>query len=65
MKRVFIMKIYDFDSFKKSVNKLDAMANVDMTKPNTIFPQKTDESVADKMKKFSEVADGENPSWNV
>lgn len=59
------MKIVDFESFKKSVNKLDAMANIDMTKPNSIFPQKTDESVADKMKKFFEVADGGNPYWDV
>lgn len=58
------MKIVDFESFKNSVNKLDAMAAVDMTKPNSVFPQKKDESVADKMKKFFEVADG-NPSWNV
>lgn len=59
------MKIVDFNSYKNSVNKLDAMANGDITKPNTIFPQKADESVADKMKKFFEIADGENPSWNV
>lgn len=59
------MKIVDFDSFKKTVNKLDKMAQVDMTKPNTVFPQKTDETVADKMKKFFDVADGGNPSWNV
>ena len=41
------------------------MAKTDMTKPNSVFPQKEDKSVAEKMQKFFEVADGENPSWNV
>lgn len=56
------MKIVDFNSFKNAVNKLDAMAQTDMTKPNSIFPQ--DASLADKMKKFFDVADG-NPDWNA
>ena len=59
------MKIINIDTIKEKVNKLDAMANVDMTKPNSIFPYKEDASVADKMKKFFEVADGGNPGWNV
>lgn len=59
------MKIINFETIKEKVNKLDAMANVDMTKPNSIFPHKEDVSVADKMKKFFEVADGGNPGWNV
>lgn len=54
------MEIVDFNSFKNSVNKLDKMAQVDMTKPNAIFPQ--DDSVADKMKRFFDVADG-NSIW--
>lgn len=59
------MKIINFETIKEKVNKLDAMANVDMTKLNSIFPYKEDKSVAEKMQKFFEVADGENPSWNV
>ncbi len=59
------MKIINFEAIKEKVNKLDAMANVDMTKPNSIFPYKEDKSVAEKMQKFFEVADGGNPSWNV
>ncbi len=59
------MKIINIETIKEKVNKLDAMANVDMTKPNSIFPYKEDVSVADKMKKFFEVADGGNPGWNV
>ena len=59
------MKIINFETIKEKVNKLDAMANVDMTKPNSIFPNKEDKSVTEKMQKFFEVADGENPSWNV
>lgn len=58
------MEIVDFNSFKNSVNKLDTMAQVDMTKPNSVFPMKEDESVKDKMQRFFEVADG-NPSWSV
>ena len=41
------------------------MAQTDMTKPNSVFPQKEDKSVSERMQKFFEVADGENPSWNV
>lgn len=56
------MEIVDFNSFKNSVKKLDKMAQVDMTKPNAIFPQESDDSVADKMKRFFDVADG-NSIW--
>ena len=59
------MKIINFETIKEKVNKLDAMAKTDMTKPNSIFPQKEDKSVAERMQNFFEVADGENPSWNV
>ena len=59
--------IINFETIKERINKLDAMATqVDMTKPNTIF-QKHDEkqTVAERMSKFFEVADGKNPEWNV
>ena len=59
------MKIINFETIKEKINKLDAMAQTDMTKPNSVFPQKEDKSVAEKMQKFFEIADGENPSWNV
>ena len=59
------MKIINFETIKEKVNKCDSMAKTDMTKPNSVFPQKEDKSVAEKMQKFFEVADGENPSWNV
>lgn len=61
------MKIINFETIREKVNKLDTMANVDMTKPNSIFPHKDDDNrtVAEKMQKFFEVADGENPSWNA
>lgn len=59
------MKIINFETIKEKINKLDSMAQTDMTKPNSIFPNKYDKSVAEKMQKFFEVADGENPSWNV
>lgn len=59
------MKIINFETIKEKINKLDSMAQTDMTKPNSIFPNKDDKSVAEKMQKFFEVADGENPSWNV
>lgn len=59
------MKIINFETIKEKINKLDSMAQTDMTKPNSIFPNKDDKSVAEKMHKFFEVADGENPSWNV
>ncbi len=59
------MKIINFETIKEKVNKLDSMAKTDMTKPNSVFPQKEDKSVAEKMQKFFEIADGENPSWNV
>ena len=59
--------IVNFNTIKEKINKLDTMASqVDMTKPNTIF-QKNDEqlSVAERMNKFFEIADGKNPEWNV
>ena len=59
------MKIVNIEAIKEKINKLDAMAQTDMTKPNSVFPQKEDKSVAERMQKFFEVADGENPSWNV
>ena len=46
------MKIINFETIKEKVNKLDAMAKTDMTKPNSIFPQKEDKSVAERMQKF-------------
>jgi len=54
------MKIVDFESFKKAINKLDSMAQ---GKPEDInvFPQK---STSERLKKFFEIADG-NPEWNV
>lgn len=59
------MKIVNIEAIKEKINKLDAMAKTDMTKLNSVFPQKEDKSVAERMQKFFEVADGENPSWNV
>lgn len=58
-----MVKIINLDLIREKINKFDSLANVDMTKPNSIFPQKSDD-VSDKMKKFFEVADG-NPDWNV
>lgn len=57
------MKIVDFESYKNTINKFDKMAQVDMSKPDTIFPQKEDKSIADRMKKFFDIADG-NSIWN-
>ena len=59
------MKIINFETIKEKINKLDAMAQTDMTKPNSVFPQKEDKAVAERMQKFFEIADGNNPSWNV
>ncbi len=56
-----MVKIIDLNLIKEKINKLDAMANVDMSKPNTVFSQK---SVSEKMQQFFEFADG-NPEWNV
>lgn len=56
------MKIVDFNSFKNTIEKLDKMAQVDMTKPNTVFPQAEDKSVSERMKKFFDIADG-NSIW--
>ena len=57
------IKIIPFDIIKEKINTYDEMANVDMTKPNSIFPQKSDKSFAEKMQKFFDIADG-NPDWN-
>ena len=57
-------KIVNFDLIREKINKLDAMANSDMTKHNSVFPQNKDKSVSEKMQKFFDVADG-NPEWNV
>lgn len=55
-----------FETIKEKINKLDTLANqVDMTKPNTIFQPKEKPSVAERMNKFFDVADGKNPEWNV
>ena len=57
------MKIVDFDSYKKSINKLDKMAQVDMTKPNTVFPQKDERKTAEEFfSKFFNIADG---NWDA
>ena len=55
-----------FETIREIINKLDTLANqVDMTKPNTIFQPKEKPSVAERMNKFFDVADGKNPEWNV
>ena len=58
--------IVNFNTIKEKINKLDTMASqVDMTKPNTIFQKNDELSVAERMNKFFEIADGKNPEWNV
>ena len=58
--------IVNFNTIKEKINKLDTMASqVDMTKPNTIFQNDEKLSVAERMNKFFEIADGKNPEWNV
>lgn len=52
--------IINFESIKNSVNKLDKMAKPVMPKLNTVF---SNDTVADKMKKFFDIADG-NSIWN-
>ncbi len=59
------MKIINIKEIKETINKLDSLANVDMTKPNTIFPQNRDKSVKERIEQFFQVADGKNPSWNI
>ena len=59
------MKIVNIDVIREKIEKLDSMAQTDMTKPNTIFNSGEDKSVKSRMQRFFEVADGENPSWNV
>ena len=59
------MKIVDFESYKKAVSKLDALAS-EQTAPLVVFPQKTEKSAADRLKQFFEIADGNgNPEWNA
>ena len=48
-------KITDIKSFLDRVNKYDAMAPEVTPKLNTVF---NDDKIADKMKKFFDVADG-------
>ncbi len=50
----------NFETIKNSVNKLDALAKPVVPKLNTVFQ---DDTVADRMKKFFDVADG-NSIWN-
>ncbi len=58
------MKIVDFTTFKETVEKLDAMTEDDPSKIN-IFPNKSErKDIAQRMKDFLEVADG-NPNWTV
>lgn len=52
--------IVNFKSYKDAVNKFDGLAKPVMPKLNTVFP---DESIADKMKRFFDVADG-NSIWD-
>lgn len=51
--------IINFESIKNSVNKLDKMAKSVTPKLGPIF---SDDSIADKMKKFFDIADG-NSIW--
>lgn len=54
------MKIVNFETIKEKVNKLDAMAQTDLTKINTVFPQNDNgKSVSERMKIFFSVADGD------
>lgn len=54
------MKIVNFETIKEKVNKLDAMAQIDLTKINTVFPQNDNgKSVSERMKIFFSVADGD------
>ena len=47
------MKIVNFETIKEKVNKLDAMAQTDLTKINTVFPQNDNgKSVSERMKIF-------------
>ncbi len=59
-----MVKIINLDAIREKINKLDEMANTDMTQPNCIFPQRSDKTASERMQKFFEVADG-NPEWNV
>lgn len=53
------MKIINFNSFKNSVNKLDAMTRDDS--PASLFPQNYDRTSAkDFFDKFFSIADGNN-----
>lgn len=56
------MKIYNFESYKKAIDKLDNMTSP-TDKPATIFSGDT--SLSKKMEKFFQLADGENQGWNI
>ena len=58
------MKIVDFDSYKKAINKLESMTS-EQQKPLIVFPPKTEKSTSERLQKFFEIADGGNPEWNV
>ncbi|CCY63435.1 MAG: hypothetical protein ACLSA2_05405 [Candidatus Gastranaerophilaceae bacterium] len=54
------MKIVNFETIKEKVNKLDAMAQTDLTKINTVFPQNNNgKSVSERMQIFFSIADGD------
>jgi hypothetical protein len=57
------MKIVDFESYKKYVNKLDGMAQDNPSKVNINF-NSDEKNVADKFKRFFDIADGK-PYWQV
>lgn len=56
------MKIVNFSDYKEYVQKLDGMTQDDPSKIRINFHY-PDNSVADKMKRFFNVADG-NSIWN-
>ena len=58
------MKIVDLESFKKAINKLDAMTQNDPAKITIDFPKTQHKSAKDFFDKFFSIADG-NPEWNV
>ena len=58
------MDIINLDLIREKVNKLDSMAKTDMTKINSVFPQKENLTVSERMEKFFAIADGDM-SWNV
>ena len=58
------MKIVDFDSFKKAINKLDSMTQDNPAKIKIDFPKSEHKNAKDFFDKFFSIADG-NPEWNV